>query len=218
MFTGLVEGLGEVAACERRGSGLRLMVRPPRAWGQPAGGLPATPVQLGESIAVNGCCLTVVAMDAAGWSFDVGEETQQRTNLGTAREGDPVNLERALSSTARLGGHFVQGHVDGRGTISSIETSGEWTMMNVSLPLGLARYLVEKGSVCVDGVSLTVVEAGADLFRVMLIPHTLASTTLGRRRVGDAVNIEVDLLAKYVERLLAGRTREPEAAGAVESG
>lgn len=199
MFTGLVEGLGTIRRSEASGSGRRLIVAPPAEL------LAGGPPQLGDSIAVNGCCLTIAALDIDEWSFDVGEESLNRTNLGGVIAGDAVNLERALAVGARLGGHFVQGHVDGRGTVRNIQTDGEWITMRFGLPPELARYLVEKGSIAVDGVSLTVVAALPDQFSVMLIPHTLAATTLGRRRLGDAVNLEVDLLAKYVERLLTGR-------------
>ncbi len=201
MFTGLVEGLGTVRRSEASGSGRRLAIAPPPEL------LTGTPPQLGDSIAVNGCCLTLVASSDGEWSFDVGEESLNRTNLGGLIAGDAVNLERALAVGARLGGHFVQGHVDGRGAVRSIQPDGEWITMRFSLSPDLSRYLVEKGSIAVDGVSLTVVEALPDEFSVMLIPHTLGATTLGRRQIGDAVNLEVDLLAKYVERLLAGRAR-----------
>ncbi|QDT53152.1 Riboflavin synthase [Caulifigura coniformis] len=200
MFTGLVEGLGTVRGSLPAGSGQRLVIEPPAEL--LAGGLP----QLGDSIAVNGCCLTIVDLGGGQWSFDVGEESLNRTNLGELTPGDVVNLERALAVGQRLGGHFVQGHIDGRGTVASIEPDGEWITMRFRLPAALGRYLVEKGSIAIDGVSLTVVEALPEEFSVMLIPHTLAATTLGRRKVGDTVNLEVDLLAKYVERLLAGRT------------
>jgi len=199
MFTGLVEGLGTVSRTEASGSGRRLVISPPPELH--AGGRPA----LGDSIAVNGCCLTIVDLAGGDWAFDVGEESLNRTNLGALAVGDPVNLERALAVGARLGGHFVQGHVDGRGSVLSIQPDGEWITMRFAMPKDLARYLVEKGSIAVDGISLTVVEALADQFSVMLIPHTLSATTLGRRKVGDVVNLEVDMLAKYVERLLAGR-------------
>jgi riboflavin synthase len=204
MFTGLVEGLGTVRQCEPRGPGRRLVVEAPPEMRSGSAG-PA--VNLGDSIAVNGCCLTVVGIDGPQWSFDVGDESLARTNLGSLQPGDVANLERALLATARLGGHFVQGHVDGRGAVAEIRRDGEWTHMTFTLPESLARYLVEKGSIAVDGISLTVVEVTRDRFRVMLIPHTLAATTLGRRKVGDPVNLEVDLLAKYVERLLAGSAR-----------
>lgn len=199
MFTGLVEGLGTVSRTEASGPGRRLVISPPAE--MHSGGRPA----LGDSIAVNGCCLTIVDLAEGDWSFDVGEESLNRTNLGSLAAGDVVNLERALAVGARLGGHFVQGHVDGRGSVLAIQPDGEWITMRFALPKTLSRYLVEKGSIAVDGISLTVVEALADQFSVMLIPHTLSATTLGRKKVGDAVNLEVDMLAKYVERLLANR-------------
>jgi riboflavin synthase len=199
MFTGLVEGLGIVRRSDASGSGRRLVIAPPPEL------LTGGPPQLGDSIAINGCCLTIVDMAGGEWSFDVGEESLNRTNLGSITVGDAVNLERALAVGSRLGGHFVQGHVDGRGSVLSILPDGEWITMRFALPTNLSRYLVEKGSIAVDGISLTVVEALNDQFSVMLIPHTLSATTLGRRKVGDVVNLEVDMLAKYVERLLANR-------------
>jgi riboflavin synthase len=199
MFTGLVEGLGTVSRSEASGSGRRLVISPPAELH--SGGRP----DLGDSIAVNGCCLTVVDLAEGAWSFDVGEESLNRTNLGSLAVGDVVNLERALAVGSRLGGHFVQGHVDGRGSVQSIAPDGEWITMRFGMPQALSRYLVEKGSIAVDGISLTVVEALKEHFSVMLIPHTLSATTLGRRKVGDVVNLEVDMLAKYVEHLLAGR-------------
>ncbi len=153
----------------------------------------------GASIAVNGCCLTVAALDGDVFTADVMAETFKRTSLGALSEGDPVNLERPLAAGARLGGHVVQGHVDGTGTIASHEDG----VVRVEIPEDLARYVVEKGSIAVDGVSLTVVETGDTSFTVSLIPTTLELTTLGHKGPGDVVNIEVDVLAKYVERLLA---------------
>lgn len=200
MFTGLVEGLGRVAAVVPETAGIRLTIAPPAAMLDPA-----DPCRLGDSVAINGCCLTVIALDAAGWSFQAGTETLSKTNLGRLQPGDPVNLERALPVHARLGGHFVQGHVDGVGTVAAIATEGDWVTMDFHAPPALARQMVTKGSVCVDGVSLTVVTVSDDAFRVALIPHTLAVTTLGVRRVGDPINLETDILGKYVERLLAAR-------------
>lgn len=197
MFTGLVEGLGTIRSSEPAGSGRRLVIVPPPEL------LTGMPSLLGDSIAVNGCCLTIVEMTDDGWSFDVGEESLNRTNLGQLTPGHVVNLERALAVGQRLGGHFVQGHIDGRGTVLEIKPDGEWITMRFTLIPELARYLVAKGSIAIDGISLTVVEALSDQFSVMLIPHTLAATTLGRRQSGDTVNLEVDLLAKYVEKLLA---------------
>jgi riboflavin synthase len=203
MFTGLVEGLGTVVSAEMRGTGCRLVVRSPESLAGASVGSPA--VALGDSVAVNGCCLTIVEIQGPDWSFDLGDETLKRTNLGGLRSGHRVNIERALAANARLGGHFVQGHVDGRGAVAEVSQLGEWTTMVFWITKSLSRYMVEKGSIAVDGVSLTIVESRPEQFSVMLIPHTLASTTLGQRRVGDTVNIEVDLLAKYVEKLMAGR-------------
>ncbi len=200
MFTGLVEGLGRVAAVVPETAGIRLTIVPPALMVNPA-----DPAKVGDSVAINGCCLTIIEINAVGWSFQAGTETLSKTNLGRLQADDPVNLERALLVTARLGGHFVQGHVDGVGSVAAIATEGDWITMDFSTPPALARQMVTKGSVCVDGVSLTVVTVSDDSFRVALIPHTLAMTTLGVRRVGDPVNLETDILGKYVERLLAGR-------------
>ncbi len=188
MFTGIVEELGSVAALE--GSRLRL-----------AGREVLTDVELGASIAVNGCCLTVVDWDsAAGWfDVDVTQESFDRTQLGDLRPGDPVNLERPVRLSDRLGGHLVQGHVDAVGVI--VKPAPD---LKVKVPEGLHRYLVEKGSVTVDGVSLTVVDPAPEGFTVALIPHTMEVTTLGRKGAGDRVNIEVDVMAKYAESLLGG--------------
>ena len=151
---------------------------------------------------VNGCCLTVAERDGDTWTADVMQETLDKTSLAGVQPGDRVNLERAVTPTTRLGGHIVQGHVDGVGTIAGRTPSEHWEVVDVSMPPGLARYLVDKGSITVDGVSLTVVEARDDGFTVSLIPETLARTTLGSRQPGDRVNLEVDVLAKHVEKLL----------------
>ena len=198
MFTGIVEELGTVAAIEDQGDALRLTVRATTA-------LDGT--ILGDSIAVNGCCLTVAAADGDTWTADVMQETLDMTSLAGVVPGDRVNLERAVTADKRLGGHIVQGHVDGVGTVVSRTPSEHWEVVEISLPTqegkgSLSRYLVDKGSITVDGVSLTVVEAGDDRFTVSLIPETLARTTLGSRQPGDRVNLEVDIIAKYVERLL----------------
>lgn len=196
MFTGIVEELGSVEAVEVLHDAIRLSVRA------------ATVLQdaaHGDSISVNGCCLTVVAHDGEVWSADVMQETLDKTGLADVRPGDRVNLERAVSAEKRLGGHIVQGHVDGVGRVLERRSSEHWEVVSISMPAELSRYLVDKGSITVDGVSLTVVEAGAESFTVSLIPETLARTTLGLRRPGDAVNLEVDVLAKHVERLLAAR-------------
>ena len=193
MFTGIVEELGTVAAIEDQGDALRLTVRATTA-------LDGT--ILGDSIAVNGCCLTVAAADGDTWTADVMQETLDMTSLAGVVPGDRVNLERAVTADKRLGGHLVQGHVDGVGTVVRRSPSEHWEVVEVSLPADLARYVVPKGSICVDGVSLTVVDVGADSFTVSLIPETLTRTTLGTRRPGDRVNLETDVIARHVEKLL----------------
>jgi riboflavin synthase len=214
MFTGLVEGLGRIVSADRTAHGLDLRIEGPAPTG-PEGSAavdPATdrgrigdPVRIGESVAIDGCCLTVTAVDVSGriWSFQAGAETLSKTALSRRAAGDRVNVERAFPANARLGGHFVQGHVDGTATVAEVVRRGEWVDMTFALSPELARGLVPKGSVAVDGVSLTVVEAGRDRFSVALVPHTLAVTSLGFRRPGDPVNIETDVLGKYVARLLA---------------
>ena len=199
MFTGIVEELGTVAAIDDLTDAIRLTISASEV-------LEGT--GLGDSIAVNGCCLTVVSVDGGAWTADVMKESLDKTSMGAVRPGDPVNLERAVTAEKRLGGHIVQGHVDGVGEVLRREPSEHWEVVEISLPPGLARYLVDKGSITVDGVSLTVVEAGPTSFTISLIPETLARTTLGRRRPGDRVNLEVDILAKYVERLLGAREGE----------
>lgn len=194
MFTGIVEELGTVAAVEDQGDAIRLTIR---------AGTVLEDAALGDSIAVNGCCLTVAARDEDSWTADVMQETLDKTSLRGVRPGDTVNLERAVTAATRLGGHIVQGHVDGVGEVLRRTPSEHWEVVEVSLPADLARYLVDKGSITVDGVSLTVVEAGETSFTVSLIPETLARTTLGSRQVGDRVNLEADVIAKHVEKLLA---------------
>jgi riboflavin synthase len=198
MFTGIVEELGTVAGIEEQGDALRLTVHSPHVLADTG---------LGDSIAVNGCCLTVAERDGDTWTADVMQETLDKTSLAGIQPGDRVNLERAVTPQTRLGGHIVQGHVDGVGTILGRTPSEHWEVVEVSMPApdergSLGRYLVDKGSITVDGVSLTVVEAGDDRFTVSLIPETLARTTLGSRQPGDRVNLEVDVIAKHVERLL----------------
>lgn len=195
MFAGIVEQLGRVVEARSVPPGLRLRIE--------AGPLAAAG-DLGASIAVNGCCLTVVARQAEVLDFDVGPETLLKTNLGGLAPGDPVNLEASLRVGDRLGGHFVSGHVDAVGTLDERQDDQEWSYCWFRVPAELARQMVPKGCVAVDGVSLTVVDVEAERFRVMLIPHTLSVTTLGTRRRGDGVNIETDLLAKYVQRQLEG--------------
>jgi riboflavin synthase len=197
MFTGLIEELGEVVSLEQASSGgIRLTLRAPTI---------AQEAQLGESVAVNGCCLTVAARQDGLLRFDLLQETLARTSLGGVQPGGCLNLERALLAGGRLGGHFVQGHVDCTAEILALERRGADVRLEVALPEAGARYLVEKGSIAVDGISLTVAELGKESFVLWIIPHTLAETNLGRRKTGDKVNLEYDLLAKYVERMLAHR-------------
>ena len=193
MFTGIVEELGTVTGLEDQGDALRLTI---------AATTVLEDVKHGDSIAVNGCCLTVVETADGSWTADVMQETLDKTSLRGAAPGDVVNLERAVTPQTRLGGHLVQGHVDGVGTILRRTPSEHWEIVEISLPAELARYVVDKGSIAVDGVSLTVVEAGEDRFTVSLIPETLARTTLGRKQAGALVNLETDIIAKHVERLL----------------
>jgi riboflavin synthase len=193
VFTGIIEELGAVEGIEDQGDAVRLSVRGP---------LVTSDAGLGDSIAVNGCCLTVAAREGDTFTADVMRETLDKTSLGALAPGSRVNLERAVTASTRLGGHIVQGHVDGTATIVSRTPSEHWEVVEVTLPGPLARYLVDKGSVTVDGVSLTVVDAGTDTFTVSLIPETLARTTLGLKQPGDLVNLEVDVVAKYVERLI----------------
>jgi riboflavin synthase len=193
MFTGIVEELGEVAALHDLGDAARIAVR---------GKVVTADAGHGDSIAVNGVCLTVVDVDGDTFTADVMKETLDRSSLGALGVGDPVNLERAATLSTRLGGHLVQGHVDGVATILAREVAEQWEVVTLTLPATLGRYVVEKGSITVDGVSLTVAAVGADTFSVSLIPTTLALTTLGRKGVGDPVNLEVDVIAKYVEKLL----------------
>ncbi|MGS2617057.1 riboflavin synthase [Micromonospora sp. LZ34] len=197
MFTGIVEELGEVVrVTETAGDSALVAVRGP---------LVTSDARHGDSIAVNGVCLTVVDVADGIFTADVMGETLRRSALGALRPGDPVNLERAAALGSRLGGHLVQGHVDGVGEVLSREPAEQWETVRFRLPAALARYVVEKGSITIDGVSLTVADVGSDWFAVGLIPTTLKLTTLGARGVGDPVNLEVDVLAKYVERLLGDR-------------
>lgn len=193
MFTGIVEELGEITAVEELGDASRFTVRGP---------VVTMGAKHGDSIAVNGVCLTVVDLVDDVFTADVMAETLDRSSLGALAAGSRVNLERPMALGGRLGGHLVQGHVDGTGEILRREPAEHWEVVRVALPAALARYVVEKGSITVDGVSLTVVDAGADYFTVSLIPTTLAMTTLGTKRPGDPVNLEVDVIAKYVERML----------------
>ncbi|MEU0312822.1 riboflavin synthase [Nocardioides sp. NPDC006273] len=195
MFTGIVEELGTVAGIEDQGDAVRLTITAETV---------LSDAELGASIAVNGCCLTVATLGEKAWTADVMLETLKRTSLHAIEVGDQVNLERAVTPSTRLGGHIVQGHVDGVGRIVSREPSEHWELVTVSIEPELARYVVEKGSIAVDGISLTVVSVTEDAFTVSLIPETLARTSLGFRAVGDEVNLETDIIAKHVEKLLGG--------------
>ncbi|HEY4559798.1 MAG TPA: riboflavin synthase [Lysobacter sp.] len=194
MFTGIIEGVGAIASIEPRGGDVRLRVS--------AGTLPFDDVRLGESIAVNGVCLTVVAFDAASFEADASTETLSLTTLGRLAVGAAVNLERAMRPNDRLGGHLVSGHVDGVGAVASVHEDARAQRWRFTAPAALLRYIAKKGSICVNGVSLTVNEVDADGFEVALVPHTVAHTAFSSTKVGDAVNLEIDLVARYVERLL----------------
>ena len=196
MFTGLVEARGSVVELIDEPPARRLEVEVGSEWGVDSA--------IGDSVAINGCCLTVVSIGSSTLSFEAGAETLARTNLGDLSGGDPVNLERPLAAGGRLGGHFVQGHIDGTAEVMEVTRDGDWVTMWFQVPGSLAMGLVPKGSVAVDGVSLTVVEVVSDRFSVALIPHTLEVTTLGIRQAGSRVNIETDILAKYVQKLVAG--------------
>ncbi|GAB3363009.1 riboflavin synthase [Lysobacter rhizosphaerae] len=198
MFTGIIEGVGRIAVLEARGGDVRLRVE--------VGTLPFEAVQPGESIAVNGVCLTVVEFDAGSFAADASNETLSLTTLGRLQVGAPVNLERAMRPTDRLGGHLVSGHVDGVGRVLAIVEDARAQRWRFAAPAALLRYVAKKGSICVDGVSLTVNEVDADGFEVALIPHTVSHTAFAQTRVGDTVNLEIDLVARYVERLLTGRS------------
>jgi riboflavin synthase len=196
MFTGIVEELGEIVAVDYGMDSARLVVR---------GALVAADAMPGASVAVNGVCLTVVEVADGTFTSDVMRATLHRTSLSTLVVGSRVNLERAVRASDRLGGHIVQGHVDGIGTVVDRMLSDRWEVVRISLPDDVSRYVVERGSIAVDGVSLTVSGVGDGWFEVSLIPTTLELTTLGRHQLGELVNLEVDVIAKYVERLLAGR-------------
>ncbi|HKE64899.1 MAG TPA: riboflavin synthase [Micromonosporaceae bacterium] len=208
MFTGIVEELGEVADIVDLGDAARIAVR---------GKTVTEDARHGDSIAVNGVCLTVVDVDGDTFTADVMAETLRRSSLGAVAAGDPVNLERAAMLSSRMGGHLVQGHVDGVATVVAREPAAQWEVVTFTLPASLARYVVEKGSITVDGVSLTVTAVTDDTFAVSLIPTTLALTTLGRKGVGAPVNLEVDVIAKYVERLMGvGEHRSARGAETLE--
>ncbi len=211
MFTGIVEAMGKVEALRAQPGGARLSIRVPERWPRP---------EIGASLAVNGACLTLVAWEGPCFLADLSTETLQRTTFGSLRAGDRVNLERPLTLGAMLGGHLVTGHVDGVGTVTAVRSEGDGKVLRLRAPAGLAPLLVYKGSIAVDGVSLTVADLAEEEFSVALIPYTLQHTTLGERRPGDAVNLEADLLGKYVARLLTRLDRLPTniLAGAGEGG
>jgi len=195
MFTGLIEGVGRLVSTEARGGDARLRIA--------VGTLPFEGVAMGESIAVNGVCLTVVAFDDAHFEADASTETLSLTTLGALVPGRAVNLERAMRPTDRLGGHMVSGHVDGVGSVASVHEDARAQRWRFDAPAALLKYVAHKGSICVDGVSLTVNAVDATGFEVALVPHTVAHTAFGSMAVGEAVNLEVDLVARYVERLLS---------------
>jgi riboflavin synthase len=196
MFSGIIEALGAVVELRPEPPGCRLVVREPKI---------AAETRVADSISVNGCCLTVIETAGDTFAFQAGPETLQRTNLGGLRPGSPVNLERALAVGDRLGGHFVSGHIDGAGTLLERNDCGDWSTFWFAVPRELAVQMASKGSIAVDGVSLTIVASEPDRFSVALIPFTLAVTTLGPLRPGDRVNLETDILAKYVQRLVEAK-------------
>ena len=206
MFTGLVETKSAVRSIRREGPGCVFAID---------GTAIGDGIAIGDSVCINGCCLTVIEIEAENdqttLSFEAGEETLTRTNLGNLASGDGVNLERALAVGDRLGGHYVTGHIDATGELLQRRDDGPWSHLRFSIPDRYGRQVAGKGSIAIDGVSLTVVEAGSDWFTVALIPHTLSVTTLGDRRIGDTVNLETDVLAKYVEKSLGQTPPEAEA-------
>ncbi|WP_406053770.1 riboflavin synthase [Streptomyces sp. NBC_01077] len=200
MFTGIVEEVGEITAADDLGDAFRFTLH---------ASLVTEDAKAGDSIAVNGVCLTVVDLEEGTFTADVMAETLACSGLGRLHAGSRVNLERPIALGGRLGGHLVQGHVDGIGTVLDLIPSENWTIVKVSLPANLARYVVTKGSITIDGVSLTVVDASSDFFTISLIPTTLAETTLGFKQPGDLVNLEVDAIAKHIERLINLNPQEP---------
>ena len=196
MFTGIILAVGEISAIDRKAGDCRLTIA--------TGKLPLHDVVLGDSIAVNGVCLTAVELGANYFCADVSNETLSRTILNAATVGTPVNLELALTPTTRLGGHIVSGHVDGIGAVTEKQADGRSFRFKFKVPDNLAKYIAEKGSICINGISLTVNEVDGAVFSVNIVPHTLKETTLGDAVVGTKVNLEVDLLARYLERLIKG--------------
>ena len=203
MFTGIIEETGRVERFERGGDAWKLRIAARAALADAA---------LGDSIAVNGCCLTVVKFDAGGLEFDVLEETRRLTSFSALSSGSAVNLERSLRFGGKMGGHFVTGHIDGLGAIEVFEARGADRYLRVKAPAGSGRYLIHKGSIAIDGISLTVAEVEGDHFAVWLIPHTVGATNLSGKKAGDPVNLEFDLLGKYVEKLTLARAGSAPAA------
>ncbi len=199
MFTGIIEGVGRLAARDTLGGDVRFTFD--------VGTLPFENVQMGESIAINGVCLTVIAYDATRFQADASTETLGLTTLGQLADGAVINLERAMRPTDRLGGHLVSGHVDGLGQVLSVHDDARAQRWRFAAPAALLRYIAKKGSICVDGVSLTINEVDEQGFEVALIPHTVANTAFAATAVGSAVNLEIDLVARYVERLLGAGAR-----------
>ncbi|AOV16474.1 riboflavin synthase subunit alpha [Acidihalobacter aeolianus] len=206
MFTGIIQAVGSLRRVEPRGGDARMLID--------AAGLDLAGAALGDSIAVNGVCLTAVAFEGGAFAADVSAESLSRTTLGGLAAGSPVNLELAMTPTTRLGGHLVSGHVDGVGEIVARRADGRSVRFEIRAPDRLARYIAEKGSICLDGISLTVNGVDGALFDINIVPHTLDMTTLGQARVGQAVNLEVDVIARYLERLLLGDdAARPESGG-----
>jgi riboflavin synthase len=208
MFTGIIEEVGTIRELRAFSGGARITIACGKVWKE---------LETGESVSVNGVCLTAIEIGQGYFVADISPESLSRSTLGGMRKGKPVNLERALSPTSRLGGHIVQGHVDGIGTVRSIERSGQGALYSFSYPSDLGRYLVEKGSIAVDGISLTVSSLRDGEFSTAIIPHTIEETDLRELKAGDAVNLEVDIIAKYVQRFLDIRSSGPEGGGGDES-
>ena len=205
MFTGIIESIGHIAALEPRGSDMRIRID--------SGKLDLSDVKLGDSIAVNGVCLTAVELPGDGFWADVSGETLTRTNMGKLKLGDRVNLEKALTPTTRLGGHLVSGHVDGVGEVISRHADGRSVKFRIQVPAELAKYIAEKGSICVDGISLTVNAVDGVIFDLNIVPHTLQETTMEGFKPGTRVHLEVDLIARYLERMLLGDAAATSGAG-----
>ncbi len=211
MFTGLIESKAHLRGLTPQGPSVDLTIELPSPF--VADQLHTDPARIGDSIAINGCCLTIVSIEPASvrqserWTFQAGSETLSKTNLGKLLVGDEVNIERALPANGRLGGHFVQGHVDGVGSISRINHEEDWVFLFVSCPSELTSLMVPKGSITIDGVSLTLVHVDHSEFSIALIPHTLSVTTLGLKSVGDSVNLETDILGKYAAKFLSAQPR-----------